>query len=317
MSLSSLRNQVGALGFIAIGFLSNIAFSNDGGTSVGGGGSLINGVIVDALPVVNPKSLNGYDLVVAPVILNVKNLSPSFAAAIERRMMEKTWILSPASMVTANEEITGIPVVSDQVARQTDTEVWIDKLKFNKLTALQRGQLILHEVLLSFFEELDKKAHQKTRRMFRVIMMLSSISEEAFGKEIVLFGQSDLTIGEEKRKKNQLKSLMAQECNNLGREIDKFYKKITDTKFIFDENFIDTSAIIRNKLALFELVHREASITTYGPQKVFAESTLSEDLGWAINQALFSTSHRASLRDVVIRSLDYMTNQCQDSSNES
>ena len=81
-------------------------------------------------------------------------------------MQDLRWVAANGSLEKTPSTVTGITyTTTDQVARQVDGEVQIDRAKLNSLSDKSKIALVVHEVLLSFFSEQGLAEHKKTRAL--------------------------------------------------------------------------------------------------------------------------------------------------------
>ncbi|MGK5085699.1 hypothetical protein WDW37_20615 [Bdellovibrionota bacterium FG-1] len=227
---------LGMLTLLSAGIPSAHAMKEGGNTS--GGGNGIDGTLVDLLPLMSPDKISGYKQVVAPTIQEIRERVPGFADHLEWLLTSKSWIMVPAGLERASSRITGLPFSSDQIARQTNSEIWISAPLFqSRLRGLtQKGAFIIHEALLSNFTELDEDAHAKVRRMTRVLMAKPFLDEAELAQEILNFcGQKYETATQIRERKAREELIENQEKEQQALIEKKTQEKLQSTYSITKE----------------------------------------------------------------------------------
>lgn len=74
---------------------------------------------------------------------------------LEALASTKTWYLAPISLAQIEKDKLGVEFSKDpiqQLAIQTDHEVWIDASIYHKMNQTERAQLILHEIVMIWYQ---------------------------------------------------------------------------------------------------------------------------------------------------------------------
>lgn len=125
------------------------------GTSDSGGGNGIENKAYEAY-IVKPENLPAYKTYIEPKMQQIRSLMPKEAdpKILDRWLLYKTWYLAPVELKTISKEIIGVSFASDkteQLAIQTRKSVWLDSVKFNKMTMQDQATLMIHEMVMSLY----------------------------------------------------------------------------------------------------------------------------------------------------------------------
>jgi hypothetical protein len=154
------------------------------GTSDSGGGTGVDGKVFESY-IVDPTELPAYKQFVAPLLKNIKTERPD-GTQFDQVIKIKTWYIAPVDLEKINKDILGISFVksdTQQIARQTMKEVWIDKHLYDQMAPQEQGQLLLHEFVMNIY--LIK---------FMLMSDLYRSSEVITGKKYVETGSTDINV---------------------------------------------------------------------------------------------------------------------------
>lgn len=94
------------------------------------------------------SDLKGYELFREKIELLKKEL-PGFAGFLEEQAEKMHWYVLPHNITTLPEEKTGLSFLTEQMAFQTKTEIFIDEAGYYRLSPMGSAQLITHESAMS------------------------------------------------------------------------------------------------------------------------------------------------------------------------
>lgn len=123
------------------------------GTSDSGGGTGVNNKVYESYIVdiqKHPAFLNR----VLPLFKNLKRPSDEPATNLAGFITYKTWFIAPIDLEKIGKETLGVSHQksdTQQIARQTKKEIWIDSRIFEKMSEKDQGDLILHEIVMSAY----------------------------------------------------------------------------------------------------------------------------------------------------------------------
>lgn len=133
------------------------------GTTDGAGGNGINGKAYEAY-IVDPQTLPAYKNILSkkieaiskewnrPILEN--NLSRKEDAFFNFMWKTKKWYLAPISLKTLNKKVIGVEFSveqTEQLAVQTEKEVWLDSREFEKMTEQEQARLLIHEYVMNLY----------------------------------------------------------------------------------------------------------------------------------------------------------------------
>lgn len=147
--------------------------SNPGGTSDGSGGNGVNNMAYEGFAV-DPIHLPAYKEILKPIFDNwnkkieehenkIKSADKAEtkepprdnkSVGMEITLKTKTWLIAPIALKPLNKETLGVSFSTDsteQLAIQTDKEIWIDANKFEKMDTKAQAALIMHEYVMSLY----------------------------------------------------------------------------------------------------------------------------------------------------------------------
>lgn len=123
------------------------------GTSDSGGGTGVAGKIFESY-MVKPTELLAFKQYLSPILSNIKaekeTGQPQFAAFFGI----KTWYIAPVDLAKISKDVLGVSFMksaTQQIARQTLKEVWIDKRVFDQMSQQSQGELLLHEMVMNLY----------------------------------------------------------------------------------------------------------------------------------------------------------------------
>jgi hypothetical protein len=125
------------------------------GTSDSGGCNGIEGRCYDSY-IVDPTQLPAYTQYLAKIFANVKEDVSAGSDAIKYDffLKTKTWYILPSQLEPIDKFVLGATVLTsntDQIARQTMREIWIDRDIYNKMLVKDQGVVLLHEFVMSLY----------------------------------------------------------------------------------------------------------------------------------------------------------------------
>lgn len=129
------------------------------GTSDSGGGTGINNKVYESY-IVDIQKHRAFTTYVLPLISNIKSDprksegKDTFPAFFKSFTLYKTWYIAPIDLEKIGKETLGVSHQksdTQQIARQTKKEIWIDSRIFEKMTEKDQGDLILHEIIMSAY----------------------------------------------------------------------------------------------------------------------------------------------------------------------
>lgn len=123
---------------------------------LGGGGTGFNDKIFESY-IVDPTQLPEFKKFVAPLINNIKDSRPEDKDS-NNEMVDvfkmKLWYIAPVQLEKVQKDVLGVSLVKSstvQFARQTKRKVWIAKSLWDKMQPKARGDLLVHEMVMSFY----------------------------------------------------------------------------------------------------------------------------------------------------------------------
>lgn len=123
------------------------------GTSTSGGGTGIDGKVFESY-IVDPTQLPAYKEFVGPLLANIKSENPNDPPIYDKVFKLKTWYIAPIDLDKISKDLLGISFIKNstqQIARQTPKEIWIDKRLFDNMTSKEQGDLISHEWAMNLY----------------------------------------------------------------------------------------------------------------------------------------------------------------------
>ncbi|UYL10211.1 hypothetical protein B9G69_006415 [Bdellovibrio sp. SKB1291214] len=138
---------------------SPMAGSQMDGTTDGNGGNGVNGKMYESY-IVNPLDLPAYKNILAQKFEALTNLEKDpQKAEITKKWLNllfesKTWFLAPVSLKSLSKKTLGVEFIegsTEQLALQTENEVWIDAKAFAQMSEIEQATLITHEFLMTSY----------------------------------------------------------------------------------------------------------------------------------------------------------------------
>jgi hypothetical protein len=120
------------------------------GTSDSGGGTGIDKKVFESY-IIDPTELPAFQKFVKPLLQNIKASDPKNPNKYDRIFKMKTWYLAPVELDKIKNNLLGVSFIkseTQQIARQTMKEVWIDKRIFEKMTMQDQAELLIHEFVM-------------------------------------------------------------------------------------------------------------------------------------------------------------------------
>ena len=122
------------------------------GTSDSGGGTGIDGKVFESY-IVDPTQLPAYKQYLDSLLKNIKS-ETSDGSRYDAIFKIKTWYIAPVELDKISKDVLGISFLksdTQQIARQTTKEVWIDKSIFEKMNPKEQSELLLHELVMNMY----------------------------------------------------------------------------------------------------------------------------------------------------------------------
>ncbi len=124
-----------------------------GGTSTSGGGTGIDGKVFESY-IVNPTELPAYIQYLKPLFANIKGEKAGEEPHFDFFFKMKTWYIAPIELDKISKDLLGVSFIksnTQQIARQTMKEVWIDKRVFDGMSSYDQSELLLHEFVMNLY----------------------------------------------------------------------------------------------------------------------------------------------------------------------
>jgi hypothetical protein len=122
------------------------------GTSDSGGGTGIEGKVFESY-IVDPTELPAFKQHLQGLLNNLRT-SKGESAQFDRVFKIKTWYIAPVELDRISKNVLGVSFMksdTQQIARQTMKEVWIDKTIFEKMNTREQAELLLHELVMNLY----------------------------------------------------------------------------------------------------------------------------------------------------------------------
>lgn len=122
------------------------------GTSDSGGGTGVEGKIFESY-IVDPTALPAYKQYIQPLLKNIKSHTQE-SFEFDRLFKIKTWYIAPVTLNKVAKDSLGLEFIASdtqQIARQSMKEVWINKHIFDEMTSKDQADLLLHEMIMSLY----------------------------------------------------------------------------------------------------------------------------------------------------------------------
>lgn len=122
------------------------------GTSDSGGGTGIDGKVFESY-IVDPTLLPAYKEHLEQMLRNIKGTEGE-DTHFHQVLKMKTWYVAPVDLDKIDKDVLGISFVkseTQQIARQTGSEIWINKSIFDQMNLEDQSHLILHELVMNMY----------------------------------------------------------------------------------------------------------------------------------------------------------------------
>lgn len=127
------------------------------GTSDSGGGTGVDGKVFESYQI-DYFELEAFTEVIVPIFKSLSGSSVDIHTPL--LLTGKTWYIAPLKLESVSKDSLGLSFVgsgTDQLARQSQAEIWIDKTKFDKMNLQDQATLILHELVMANYMSRFKK----------------------------------------------------------------------------------------------------------------------------------------------------------------
>ncbi len=127
--------------------------ANANGTSDSGGGTGIDGKVFESY-IVDPTGLPAYQQFVKPLLENLKSEKPTEPIRYDQIFKMKTWYIAPVELSKISKDLLGVSFINSstqQIARQTMKEVWIDKRVYDAMEPRDQAELLVHELVMNMY----------------------------------------------------------------------------------------------------------------------------------------------------------------------
>ncbi len=121
----------------------------------GGGGNSINHKMIESYRK-KISEMPEYKTFVVMALNDLKGYYPLMATELMKKMNHLAWYIIPKELSELPEKITGLPFSTEQVAVQTNDEVFISQSDFEVMTPEKRRDLFFHETILSLHVDVIK-----------------------------------------------------------------------------------------------------------------------------------------------------------------
>lgn len=182
------------------------------GPTDSGGGNGANGKALESFKV---KILNNPDYLalIQPVLDQVQAKNPEMFASMLHILSERNWYMVPVPMKAIPSERIGVSFIkTEQIALQSQSEVWFDSTIFDKMSDQEKTVILVHEMMMGIrlFEFQNKldiclrdaemsraiPAHNKEEEK-KMMQNRNSARKDCFFKyRSVPFDQKKLTLNE-------------------------------------------------------------------------------------------------------------------------
>lgn len=122
------------------------------GTNSSGGGTGVDGKVFESYSV-DPTSLPAYTKFVRPLLENIKRSSYNFIQ-YENIFKSKPYYIAPVALKKLGKDDLGVSFLkfdTQQIARQSLKEIWIDKGIFDSMEEKDQAELLVHEFIMSMY----------------------------------------------------------------------------------------------------------------------------------------------------------------------
>lgn len=272
-----------------------------------GGGNSTNGRLIE-MTHLEPQNLPEYNKYMKLAIDRMNRTVPEFAHKFEERLHYISFFVVPHHLMKLPSKETGIPVPSDQIARQKNGEVWIDEELYNG-TNKQKGldnksknALLIHETLLSLIKRktyelnLDRDSesvHAAVRKMTQLFMQGYEFEPKVYTQSLYTLGfgsfltNSGLAQVNERTKEILVK--FKNTCSKSGEDLQSNFGELTKFYFRHTPDFYLKAEVAgegypRNLYSTVEMyqsyVTGRALIAVFGGENILTMNY------WAIDEAI-------------------------------
>jgi len=122
------------------------------GTNSSGGGTGVDGRVFESYSV-NPASLPAYAKFIKPLLKNIKRSGYNFIQ-YENIFKSKPFYIAPVALKKLSKDDLGVSFLksdTQQIARQSLKEIWIDKEIFDTMAEKDQAELLVHEFIMSMY----------------------------------------------------------------------------------------------------------------------------------------------------------------------
>lgn len=128
--------------------------SNTGanGTSDSGGGTGVSGKVFESY-IVDPTQLPAYKQHLEHLLKNIEG-NDEEGFVYSNIFKTKSWYIAPIDLDEVGKDALGILFMksdTQQIARQTKKEIWIDKRIYDQMSTSDQSDLLLHELIMSIY----------------------------------------------------------------------------------------------------------------------------------------------------------------------
>lgn len=130
------------------------------GPTDSGGGNGANGKALESFKV-SILGTEQYVRLLQPVLDLIQEKNPEMFASVLHILSERNWYMVPVTMKAIPSERIGVSFIkTEQIALQSQTEIWFDSTIFDKMSDQEKAVILVHEVvmgirLLKFQDKLD------------------------------------------------------------------------------------------------------------------------------------------------------------------
>lgn len=117
-----------------------------GGGDLGGGNGLL-GKPIETYRIRIDRTEEFREMIL-PVILRVEKKVPLLALEMWHIIQRRAWYFVPVKLQTLPADLIAVGFKTEQLALQTHKSVWFDQDEFQKMGRKERGQILLHEIIM-------------------------------------------------------------------------------------------------------------------------------------------------------------------------
>lgn len=126
---------------------------NPDGTSDSGGGTGVDDKVFESY-IVDPTTLPAYREHLASLFTNIQSAPGREQQNLSGMFRMKTWYIAPVELDRVGKDALGVVFMksdTQQLARQTLKEIWIDKRIFDRMAEKDQAELLLHELVMNMY----------------------------------------------------------------------------------------------------------------------------------------------------------------------